>query len=140
MRLQKKQKWSECRVSIAPLIDVVFLLIIFFMVVSQFSQVDAESLSLPGASEGESVGGRSQEKVIVNVHEDGKIVVGSIEYTITALGELLDDFGNEAMEVGVLIRADKGARAGAVRAVMKACADRGIRRVRVGVVEKERQN
>ena len=52
MRLRKRKPEYGCEINIAPLIDVVFLLIIFFLTVSHITQLQVEPLSLPEAEEG----------------------------------------------------------------------------------------
>ena len=49
MRLHRAKREYGCQINIAPLIDVVFLLIIFFLTVSHITQVRVEALSY-GAS------------------------------------------------------------------------------------------
>ena len=47
MRLTKRRRTTSARINMTPMIDIVFLLIIFFMTVSQVTEVNREQLSLP---------------------------------------------------------------------------------------------
>ena len=47
MRLSKPRKQGQLGISMTPMIDIVFLLIIFFMTVSQITYVNDEPLELP---------------------------------------------------------------------------------------------
>ena len=47
MRLSKHRRAGVPLMNMTPMIDVVFLLLIFFMTVSQVSQINRERLRLP---------------------------------------------------------------------------------------------
>ena len=49
MKLQKTDDQQEMEMNMTPMIDVVFLLIIFFMVITDLTQQDLEELQLPTA-------------------------------------------------------------------------------------------
>ena len=65
----RRQKNQEVSVNLTPLIDVVFLLLIFFMVSTSFTKETHLSLDLPEAN-----------------GEEGAVVVDSIEITISSNG------------------------------------------------------
>ena len=98
-----------------PMIDVVFLLIIFFMLVSQFTnQILAAQIILPVASQSmvDDVG----KRMVVNVDEDGKYYYMGREYQKDYLKSLIIDYGRrktmtymgmEISDMKVMIRADQ---------------------------------
>lgn len=137
MRLRKKQHDRPCEISIAPLIDVVFLLIIFFMVVSQFTRVKLEAVSLPEASQGELPEEMPARRVILNVYADGRINNEGVELNLVSLGQLLKmekaEHGSERLTI--LIRSDRKAAWKTVREIMKVCAGEGLSRVKVAVTD-----
>jgi len=137
MRLRKARRTYGSEINIAPLIDVVFLLIIFFMTVSQFTRVEVEDLTLPEAEKGEKPKKLGPGRLIVNVRKDGRIVVSgralSVESLERLLAEELKDRRPE--DLTVLLRGDKDMAWKTAAAVMQACAAKGIARVRVAVVE-----
>ena len=95
MQLTKTRRRHACEIGIAPLIDVVFLLIIFFMTISQISRVEAENLTLPEASEGTPVELAPQGRLIVNVPDDGRVVIAGETCSPTRLEELLTQARDE---------------------------------------------
>lgn len=121
----------------AALIDVVFLLIVFFMTVSQFSRVQAKDIVLPEAASGE-VRDASSGPIVVNVHRDGRIEIAGRTYTDQTVREGLTRHGPKG--VSVLIRSDRDTPWQAVSGVMHVCGQIGIRRVRIAVVEGDGQN
>ena len=68
MRLRKKHHLQGVEINIAPLIDVVLLLIIFFMVIAQFTRLEVEALELPKAQHGDSPSDPLDRQIIVNMH------------------------------------------------------------------------
>jgi biopolymer transport protein ExbD len=56
-----------------PMIDVVFQLIIFFMLVSEFSNMEMEQIMLPYALEAKEEPEKPENRVIVNVNDKGEI-------------------------------------------------------------------
>jgi biopolymer transport protein ExbD len=72
MARRRKESVGSADVDIAPLIDVVFLLLVFFMSIWQAAhiEVDAE-LSLPLASQGNPELQQDKDRLIVNVDRQG---------------------------------------------------------------------
>ena len=62
-------------IQIAPLIDVMILLLAFFVISWKFSRFETEiDISLPAAEEGQALN-REYNEIVVNVHKDGRVVV-----------------------------------------------------------------
>ena len=137
MQLRKTKRTYGCEINIAPLIDVVFLLIIFFMTVSQITRVEAEDLTLPEARQGEAPKETPAGRFIVNVHQDGRIVVAGRTRSIASLQDMLagELAERSADEITVLVRGDRDTPWERVSEIMRACAAQGIGRVRVAVIE-----
>lgn len=80
---------DTAELELAPMIDVVFLLLIFFLVSWQFANFEQTvDISTPATDEAESTGEVVGE-IIVNVLPDGSIVLNGSQVTIT---DLLDRF------------------------------------------------
>lgn len=76
---------------LAPMIDIVFLLLAFFIVTYQLTDQEKDlEVNLPTAEEGRAKVRTYTEKVI-NIHEDGKIVIDLKPYS---LDELESKMGN----------------------------------------------
>ena len=80
MKFQNKEPESAA-FPLAPMIDVVFLLLIFFIATMQFSQSERElNVSVPVAEEGADAR-QTVGEIIVNVKEDGEVVVDNAVMT-----------------------------------------------------------
>jgi len=137
VQLRKTKRTYGCEINIAPLIDVVFLLIIFFMTVSQITRVEVEALALPEARQGEAPQETPAGRFVVNVHQDGRIVVAGRARSVASLQTMLARERKEAgaAELTVLVRGDRDTPWEKVAEIMRVCAAQGIGRVRVAVIE-----
>jgi biopolymer transport protein ExbD len=139
MRLTKKKRRFGTEINITPLIDIVFLLIIFSMVVSQFSKLQAENVKLPEARKGDEPKPTRAGRVVINLLPSGGIVVAGARQGLASLGALLDGQVrlSGADGLSVVVRSDRRTPWKFVRPVLELCAARRIGRVKVAVVEPE---
>ncbi|HMO13062.1 MAG TPA: biopolymer transporter ExbD [Pirellulaceae bacterium] len=94
--------------SILPLIDVVFLLIIFFLVATRFVEAEQElDVSLPSASEALPVVSNLRE-VVININRDGEFYLDG-KYRLEEEVEqiLRQRAANNPLNQTVVIRVDK---------------------------------
>lgn len=92
---------------IAPLIDIVFLLLIFFLVATTFSEEEKDILiTLAEATEGEDRE-KSARILVVNVRKSGVIVINQRVRTIDQLEELLVSAKKQNSDLVVVVRCDK---------------------------------
>ena len=116
-------------VDMTPMIDVVFLLIVFFMTTAQFARMTKAEVDLP-REQGQERAREGAGAIIINVTRDGGIVVESERVQVA---ELLRMVAVEAAREGgaerldLVIRADHGASAGVVNAIAEGLADMGVR-------------
>jgi len=140
MQLYRPGALSGVKLNIASLIDVFFLLIIFFMTVSQMTSRQMQ-LELPAAQQGQAISEKSALKqMIFNITSDGRIYVFQIPLSLEKAGKYIDEeIRNRSQEnIEVLIRAEKQTKWQYVAELMDICSRRKITKVRVAVVEAER--
>lgn len=139
MRLYRRTHKKDLDVNIAPLIDVILLLIIFFMTVSQVTRTEAEVLNLPQAEQVRDIRKEKNKRVIINIRSTGVMIVYGRETTLSQIADLLRDEKTRqaAEDIRVLIRADGMAQWQVVEQIIGLCRDEGLLRVRVAAVKKE---
>lgn len=134
MRLAKAKKSGALAMNMTPMIDVVFLLLIFFMTVSQVSRINRLRLELPQQTGTEEQG---QAALTINVGEDGEIYVGADESSLAGLIEVvsakLDEVNRDPHRLSVSIRADRRGTSRTVNQIVAALSQLGVQRVRVAV-------
>ena len=134
MRLSKARRQGELGISMTPMIDIVFLLIIFFMTVSQITYVNDEPMELP-----ELAGTEDQETqtFTINVTNSGKLVISgresSLSETLLYVGQELASRGGDPSQIRIMIRCDRRMSSDVVNELVRRLSDLGIRQIRVGV-------
>ena len=112
--------------NLTPLIDVVFLLLIFFLVATRFDEEEREIESrLPEVAEAQPLTKRPAD-VIVNITEVGVIRVVRKTYTLEELKVLLHAIGIKNPHQRVQIRADERVAWGYPAKVMGICESEDI--------------
>jgi biopolymer transport protein ExbD len=126
MAVQIKQGRALAALNMTPLIDVVFLLLIFFLVATRFEQEDRElDVVLPSASEAKPMT-VAPEELFVNIAKDGKIFVGGKVLSEEELLRLLKQTAVNRVGQSVIIRADERVQFSYVAMVMNLCNQAGI--------------
>lgn len=126
MNFQKNLKTEAVSFQIAPMIDVVFLLLCFFMATAVYSQWEREiDIVLPSAEQTQ-VPDRLPGEIIINVHRDGVITVNRQTLSDAELRHRLGRLAELFPGQPVVIRADRETRYQHVMAVMDACGSADI--------------
>ena len=127
MKIHGKLKSDEeIAVDMSPMIDLVFLLLIFFLVASQIVKIDKVPIEVPSAVYAK-VPEDETGRYIITVTEDDKMYVGvaSEEVTLEDLTARLMTEVELDPELRILIRADGNVRYRANEKIMEACAEAG---------------
>jgi biopolymer transport protein ExbD len=107
VNFRRKTKAELPGFQIAPMIDVVFILLFFFITTQIFSQWETEiEIKLPTAESG-SIPKRLPGEVIINVLKDGTVTVNRQPLDRAELNDLLKNVVELFPGQPVLIRADK---------------------------------
>ena len=156
MKVGKTSHSFETKMDMTPLIDCVFLLIMFFILTTQIT-VQVEDITLPFAIEGKPPPPEGAPTVILNVvrkaadaqDRSAEIIYNGEGYTtVEQLREILQreaDLDNEKRggateftpdgkplsQLEILIRADKDARGEYMRTIFEACALSGIYKLKL---------
>jgi biopolymer transport protein ExbD len=110
MRFSQRNRSKAPALALTSMLDVIFLLLCFFVTVSVFSQWESEiSIKLPNAKTAESPE-RLPGEIIINLAKDGKISVNSVALTLEDLGARLAKVAKFYPGQPVIIRADKEVR------------------------------
>jgi len=121
--------------SLMPLIDVVFLLLVFFLVASRFAQEDRQlPVALPNATAAMPMTMQPRE-LTVNVSLDGSYVVHGETLELEQLQQALQQaVADNPLQQRVLIRADRRAEFQLVVNVMDLCNQAGVVEYRVATL------
>ncbi|MGQ0634607.1 MAG: ExbD/TolR family protein [Planctomycetaceae bacterium] len=97
---------DEPTLNLTPMIDVVFNLLIFFMVGTRFADLEREfDVQLPQVVDAQPLTAPPDE-IVVNVFSDGRIVVGQQAVSLSELESRLREARGRYAEQAVLVRGD----------------------------------
>ena len=113
-------------IQIAPLIDILFITLIFFMTLSVFYQLENElSINVPKAQESKEME-RSPGEIVINIEREGTVIVNQKTFAPEELEEMLKRLSSLYPNQPVIIRADSKTTHEHVIRVLDACAAAGI--------------
>lgn len=136
MRLKRKEQPTE-DFAMTPMIDMVFLLLVFFMCVSSLAQADRK-LKLDLAESTESkVPEDLSNRGVVSVAADGRVYLGATVVEIERLKEAIREELSRRPGLRVLVRAEKSVAFREIRKVLKACAEAGAGEVIYSTVQSD---
>lgn len=128
MRHEPSDDSGEEGINLTPMVDVVFLLLIFYLAATTFQRDEVRlDLRLPTAKSG--LASKSEQPIVVNVLADGRVHVDGREVTLPALRQKLAAAGERNPEQTVLVRGDQQAQFGLGVQVLDLCRLAKIKKV-----------
>lgn len=118
---------------LTPLIDIVFLLIIFFLVATTFLDDEKDlAISLPESTEG-FARQVSTRPATINVRADGSLLWGDQRVTDEELEARLRGWGRKYPGIGIILRGDRATAHQQIVRVLTLCRQTGVNRVSIAV-------
>ena len=136
MRIRDESEGEEIALNLTSLIDVIFNLLLFYMVATTFQTEErALEIDLPSA---QSSGELPTEELVVSVLEDGRIFFRGTEVTREELVDRLKSVAAANPSTPVTIRGHRATRHEAIVGVMDACGLAGLANLSVGTTREDR--
>ena len=128
-----KTHQEEPSLNLTPMIDIVFLLIIFFMVGTKFADMERQiKLQLPRVSS-TSPKTSAPERKVINVYRDGTLSLNKETMQLGPMTKRLQLALGEYPDLGVVVRGDRTVTLQRVSEVLAAVQDAGIPRMAISV-------
>jgi biopolymer transport protein ExbD len=134
----KIQRDDQTSINLTPMIDIVFLLIIFFMVSTRFSELsEAEmerdiALHVPTVTDARALT-KAPRKRVINVYQDGRIALDQKTVSIEELQSELAAARQQYKKLGVVVRGDGESRYQNVANVIATCRKADISDLNISV-------
>lgn len=113
-------------IEMTPMIDMVFLLLIFFLVATTFQQEEREmQIALPAAAAAGPISTALRE-IIINVADDGRMIVSGAEMDAAALQSMIEEAVEDNPDQKVTIRGDRAALYESIVRPLDICKTAGI--------------
>ena len=125
-----RQRRHSIVVDITPMIDVVFLLIIFFMTTAQYALLTKTELDLP-QEKGEQREEAEEAGLVINITREGGLIVSGRTIGLRELEEIVwteieREPDRTAQQLKLLIRADRNASAARLNRVVEVLRPLGV--------------
>lgn len=129
MNFRRNSKDHTPDLNMTPLVDVVLLLVLFFMVTAQFSVLPGLKLVLPGIEPNSRANVQAGERLEITVTADGDIYFEDQITTMKNLPLHLERTGTAGSEVVIVVKADRSVPYGQIIKIMDTLRLEGFTRV-----------
>ncbi|HWZ35784.1 MAG TPA: biopolymer transporter ExbD [Mucilaginibacter sp.] len=104
MNLRKKTRGASAEVHTSAMNDIMFFLLLFFLIASTVTNPNVIKLMLPKSSTGQSV---SKKTITVSITKDLKYYVDKKEVAVTDLNNTLTGYKSLATELTIVLYVDR---------------------------------
>ncbi|MEQ8335561.1 biopolymer transporter ExbD [Nisaea sp.] len=124
MRFSAGRRRPTAEISLTPLIDVVFILLIFFMLASSF--LDWRAIGLKTAKLGNMAGAASEGSVLVKLRADGDYLVSGERMSRAGFADRLQALAGRAPKPRIVVEAETGVPVQALVRTVDMAAEQGL--------------
>jgi biopolymer transport protein ExbD len=125
---------EEPQLNMTPMVDVVFQLILFFLLGTKSTEMERKiGLEIPRVAAASSLPAASQRR-IVQVYRDGTVALDGSPVSIEELTERLAATRRQDHDLGVLVRGDHQGQFQRVAEVLHACKQAGVQQLGISVM------
>lgn len=139
MNFRKRVNESTPGFQMAPMLDIVFILLIQFMAATLFAKWENKLDILVPSADSSVASDRQRLEIIVNIDKEGAIFINSIEMGLPRLREILRTIHAQSAEQPIIIRADQDTRHKDVIKVLDICTELDIRNVAFSTIKPEKE-
>ncbi len=126
MRRRQGRRKSESEVNLTPMLDVVFIMLIFFIVTASFVKESGIEISRPGAS---TAVRKEKGNILIAISANDQIWMNRRQVDPRALRANIERAHAENPQGAVVIQADKEAKTGLLVQVMDAARSAGVKSI-----------
>lgn len=134
MSFIKKRTRRESFIDISPMMDMVFILLIFFIVTSTFTRETGIDVTKPKASSAKEL---SKESILIGITRQGTVHINETQVNLSSLQTILKQMMAESPDRPVIIVSDRDAPSGAIVDVLDECNIAKVRKVSISAEEGE---
>ncbi len=126
VRQSLRRSGRGVEINMSPLIDMVFLLLIFFVVTTSFVKETGIDVERPTAATAEM---KEKANVLIGVTQEGRVFLDRKAIDVRSVRAHMSRVLSENPESSVVVVADRGSQTGVVIQVMDQCRLAGVKNV-----------
>jgi biopolymer transport protein ExbD len=128
MRRRKTREADESEVNLTPMLDVVFIMLIFFIVTASFAKEAGIDINRPNAATAEV---KQKGNILIAISDTGQIWIDKRRVDVRAVRANIERLHAENPQGSVVIQADTDSKNGLLVAVMDAARQAGVLNVSI---------
>ena len=128
MRFRRHYSITKGQLNLTPLIDMIFLQLIYFMLTSSFIMQPGIKINLPQAATAETV---TEKEIMVSISREGALFHGDSPVTLEELERILYRQASLEKNTTLIVKGDRKAEHGTVVYVMDLARKTGINKIAV---------
>ncbi len=134
MKLRSRRKKEDTEINMTPMLDVVFIMLIFFIVTASFVKEAGIDVNRPGAS---TATVKERGNILVAITHNGQIWIDRRQVDIRAVRANIERMHAENPQGTVVIQADENSKNGLLVKVMDAAREAGVEEVSLAAAVEE---
>lgn len=134
MSFIRKRSQDGGKIDVSPMLDMVFILLIFFIVTSTFTRETGVDVTKPKASSAKDL---AKESILIGVTRQGTIHINETQVNLTTLNTVLRQMMAESPDRPVIIVSDRDAPNGVVVDILDECNQAKVRKVSISANKEE---
>lgn len=133
MRRRARRAEEENEINLTPMLDIVFIMLIFFVVTASFVKESGIDVNRPGAVPAER---KERASILIAINEHGQIWIDKRQVDVRAVRANIERLLAENPQGAVVIQADKESKNGTLVRVMDAARQAGVENVSIAAQPK----
>ncbi len=130
--MRRRGKAEEAEINLTPMLDIVFIMLIFFIVTASFVKEAGIEVRKPNAATGES---KKLANIMIAVDPKGQIWIERRRVDIRAVRANIERLHAENPQGSIVIQADRDSQSGIVIEIMEAARQAGVQNVAIATEE-----
>ncbi len=140
MNFRKRIRQESIGFQLVPIIDVLSVLLIFFVTTYSFARYEKEMDVTVPTAKSSSDSRRMPGEIIINIRKDGQVVLNRRETAIPELQTILMKIAKNFPDQPIILRADEATPYKSVIAVLDACRQADVWNVSFATRVEEKEN
>lgn len=127
MRLPRNSNGEGLRLNMTPFIDMMFILVVFFVATSRFQEAERDERIRLARSASKLPIATLSETLVINIDREGRWIVEGRERTVEELERIVREYRAERKDAEVVVRADVRGRIGPLAQAFEICHRLGLK-------------
>lgn len=128
MAIRRRTKGEDAELDMTPMLDIVFIMLIFFIVTSSFVKTAGIEINPPSANSAEQ---QDNANIFIAISDTGAIWLDNREVDIRSVRSLISRLHADSPDSAVVIQADKNSKTDHLMQVMDQVRQAGVSNVAV---------